>query len=134
MKSEVYSFGIVLWELLHGGRPWVGKSEIEIMRAIDRQERPPVTASDSLLRQLMEECWAHNAANAALRPSFAVVSQRLAVAVRTFATSQYKFEYDQLQARKATVQPHDLLLSVCDLINDYAQRHSLPPADALTFF
>ena len=79
----------------------------------------------------MEQCWAQEATD---RPSFADVSQRLATAVRTFATSRYKVEYEQLQARTAPLQPHELLTSVYDLINDYAQRHGLPAAQALTFF
>ena len=130
--SEVYSFGIVLWELLHGGRPWAGVAPLPLMMAVCMQrQRPPVTAADSLLRQLMEQCWAQEATD---RPSFADVSQRLATAVRTFATSRYKVEYEQLQARTAPLQPHELLTGVYDLINDYAQRHGLPAAQALTFF
>eukprot|EP00966_Prymnesium_polylepis_P023648 544384-Prymnesium_polylepis.1 len=40
-KSEVYSFAIVLWELLHGDKPWSGKNELFIMRQVcDRELRP----------------------------------------------------------------------------------------------
>ena len=131
MASEVYSFAIVLWELLQGDRPWAGKSELVIMRAVDRGERPPVTATDSLLRQLMEQCWAPEPAH---RPSFADVSTRLAAAARTFATSQYKAAYDQLQARAAPVEPHELLTSVYEVVAEHARRHSLSAADAHHFF
>ena len=90
-----------------------------------------MTLTDSLLRQLMEVCWAQEAAD---RPSFADVSQRLTAAMRTFATSRYKAEYEELQARSTPLQPHELLASVYDLIVDHARRHALTPADALSFF
>ena len=130
-KSEVYSFGIVLWELLHGERPWAGKSINAIGRAVDRGQRPVVTVGDSLLRQLMLDCWAPEPAD---RPTFANVAQRLATATRTFADSSYKVGYEQLVARPTPLQQHELLASAHDLIADYAQRHHLPAADALSYF
>ena len=47
------------------------------MRAVDRGQRPPVSVSDSQLRQLMERCWAHDPS---ARPTFDAVSSELAKA------------------------------------------------------
>jgi serine/threonine protein kinase len=77
-QSEVYSFAIIVWELLHGSRPWVGKTEMAIMRALDKGKRPEVkVGADGALCKLMLECWAQEPDE---RPSFAAVCRRLAAA------------------------------------------------------
>jgi len=62
--SEVYSYAIILWELLHGDVPWSGRNDIHIMAAVvsatPPNNRPPVTAADGVLRQLMQACWEHD--------------------------------------------------------------------------
>jgi hypothetical protein len=61
--------------MLHGGRAWAGKSETAIGRAVDRGERPPMSAAGAPeLRRLAQDCWAQVAAD---RPSFAEVVARL---------------------------------------------------------
>jgi hypothetical protein len=75
--SEVYAFAIIVWELLHGGQPWDGKASLAISRAVDRGERPAITAADGMLRQLMTECWLREPKQ---RPTFAAVEKRLALA------------------------------------------------------
>ena len=85
--SDVYSFAIVLWEMLTGLRPWtVDKHgqpfsflEVQVMRAVaDRGERPPLRdaagVGSPFLRELVRRSWAHDAAS---RPSFAQLLDEL---------------------------------------------------------
>ena len=128
--SEVYSFAIVLWELLHGGRPWDGQNIRRIALAVGRGERPLVTAPPSLLSRTMAQCWAQEPME---RPTFAALSRRLVAASRTFATSQYKALYVQ-QAAAPALQYRELINSVYSLVSECAQREGISAADARDFF
>mmetsp|Transcript_27367 Transcript_27367/g.87701 ORF Transcript_27367/g.87701 Transcript_27367/m.87701 type:complete len:103 (+) Transcript_27367:939-1247(+) len=77
-KADVYSFGVVLWEMLTRQEPFKGLHPMQIMRAIDRGERPlipPHVECVAEYRELISDCW-H--ADAARRPSFPQVLERLA--------------------------------------------------------
>jgi TolB-like protein/tetratricopeptide (TPR) repeat protein len=55
-RSDIFSFGLVLYELLSGKRPFTGTSMIEVMAAIVRDEPAPLNApaklSETVLRCL----------------------------------------------------------------------------------
>eukprot|EP00210_Caulerpa_lentillifera_P002045 g1960.t1 len=40
MKTDVYSFGMVLWEMVLGTEPFFGKSEVEVMLMVSSGKRP----------------------------------------------------------------------------------------------
>lgn len=40
MKTDVYSFGMVLWEMVLGTEPYFGKSEVEVMLMVSEGRRP----------------------------------------------------------------------------------------------
>jgi serine/threonine protein kinase len=76
-RSDVYSFGIVLWELLTRGEPFEQYDDYdEFLEAVcDRNERP--TIPDNCLpslRQLMEACWHPNPTS---RPEFEEINNQL---------------------------------------------------------
>ncbi|CAN0127106.1 unnamed protein product [Ectocarpus fasciculatus] len=60
--SDVYSFGIVVWEVLSGKAPWENVSGKELVRKVCYKcERPPLPASaPDDLAALAEACWAHS--------------------------------------------------------------------------
>lgn len=77
---DVYSFGILLWELCTGEKPFYGYSSGKHMQqVVIGGERPPMDAQHTSfwpnnLQWLIKHCW-HN--SPCLRPSFTVIKQTL---------------------------------------------------------
>ncbi|GMI22217.1 hypothetical protein TrCOL_g2995 [Triparma columacea] len=75
LKADVYAFGIIIWECLTQKRPWDGKTDGQIIKAIVKEQRPDV--SDDMnkdLRALMESCWSEDPKD---RPHFDEIVKRL---------------------------------------------------------
>ncbi|KAF7834794.1 putative serine/threonine-protein kinase [Senna tora] len=86
-KVDVFSFGIVLWEILTGEEPYANMHYGAIIGGIVNNTLRPTIPSycDSEWRTLMEQCWAPNPA---VRPSFTEIARRLRV--MSAAASQTK--------------------------------------------
>jgi serine/threonine protein kinase len=78
--SDVWSFGVVAWELLHGdgAQPWRGYSLVQLVAAAIAGERLAIPACPGCpaLPALVAECWARRPAE---RPSFADIARRVAL-------------------------------------------------------
>nr|POE95786.1 serine/threonine-protein kinase edr1 [Quercus suber] len=86
-KVDVFSFGIVLWEILTGEEPYANMHYGAIIGGIVSNTLRPTIPSycDPQWRMLMEQCWAPNPAT---RPSFTEITSRLRV--MSAAASQAK--------------------------------------------
>ncbi|CAN8312298.1 unnamed protein product [Cochlearia groenlandica] len=88
-KVDVFSFGIVLWEILTGEEPYANMHYGAIIGGIVNNTLRPTIPSycDSDWRILMEECWAPNPMS---RPSFTEVAGRLRVMSTAATCNQSK--------------------------------------------
>ncbi len=59
VRSDIFSFGLVLYEMLSGERAFSGNTNYAVMDAIVRKEPPPLQGSGLLVR-IVEQCLAKN--------------------------------------------------------------------------
>ncbi|XP_038073024.1 tyrosine-protein kinase SRK2-like [Patiria miniata] len=61
-KSDVFSFAVVVWELLTGKAPFPGASALDMIKAVVIERRRPEipTECPEPLRDLLTECWDHD--------------------------------------------------------------------------
>ncbi|KAG2483660.1 hypothetical protein HYH03_017463 [Edaphochlamys debaryana] len=78
--ADMYSYGILLWEMLAGRRPWEGRDHLEVARDVmGKRARPALDALRASrcpwrLEQLMAACWEHDPLR---RPAAAEVVKHL---------------------------------------------------------
>jgi len=79
-KSDIYSLGVIIWEMLVRKQPWTGQSFVRVMYLVtvakERLPLPQDARCPRQLRKLVEECWD---ADPQRRPSAAEVQKRLTV-------------------------------------------------------
>lgn len=76
-SSDVYSFGIVVWEVLSRKVPWAGISDIQdLYRLVFFQNERPVMPADAPidLADMARACWV---ADPSERPAFKTILARL---------------------------------------------------------
>ncbi|XVE70929.1 hypothetical protein DITRI_Ditri10aG0109200 [Diplodiscus trichospermus] len=75
-KCDVYSFGVILWELVTLRIPWKGLNPMQVVGAVGFQHRRLEIPEDvdPVVAQIIRECWQ---TEPHLRPSFAQLMSRL---------------------------------------------------------
>ncbi|KAL3346114.1 hypothetical protein AABB24_024854 [Solanum stoloniferum] len=74
-KVDVYSFSMILWELLTNSTPFKGRSNIMVAYATATKMRPSMDNIPSEIEPLLSSCWAEDPAE---RPEFEQISDFLA--------------------------------------------------------
>jgi tRNA A-37 threonylcarbamoyl transferase component Bud32 len=89
-KCDVYSFGIILWELATLRLPWSGMNPMQVVGAVGFQNRRLDIPKevDPLVARIIWECWQ---TDPNLRPSFA----QLAVALKPLQRLAIPSQFDQ---------------------------------------
>eukprot|EP00047_Mylnosiga_fluctuans_P005678 m.241988 g.241988 ORF g.241988 m.241988 type:complete len:379 (-) comp13946_c0_seq1:269-1405(-) len=77
--ADVYSFGIIMWEIASRSTPWPDidppNLAMKVLQRLEQGERPPIDPSWSPeLVSLMKQCWSFDAAQ---RPTFAQICSAL---------------------------------------------------------
>jgi serine/threonine protein kinase len=90
-SSDVYSFGIILWELLTQLDPYPGKSPANIMAGVMNDDlRPEIPSSTTTpIRELIESCWHSDPTQ---RPTFSQILENLNEQMRNTSSSSTNYD------------------------------------------
>ena len=95
-KSDVFSYGVIFWELLTRQEPWSGLNPMQVVGAVgfagNRLAIPRDAPEDA--RRVCAECWD---ANPSKRPSFLELQKRLKPMVQALLAKQQQQQQQQQQ-------------------------------------
>jgi len=73
-KSDIYSFAVIMWELMFYMEPWQGTRPMQVVFAVGSNNKRLPLPHNSPLNSLIEDCWQ---ADPEARPSFDEIYERL---------------------------------------------------------
>ena len=101
-KVDVYSFGIVLWELITGLLPFQNMTAVQAAFAVVNKSVRPVIPNDCLpvLSEIMTRCWD---TNAEVRPPFTEIVKMLENAETVILTTVRKARFRCCMTQPMTI-------------------------------
>lgn len=102
-KVDVYSFGIVLWELITGQLPFQNMTAVQAAFAVVNRGVRPTIPSDCLpaLSDIMTRCWD---GNPEVRPCFVEVVKLLEAAEIEIMTTARKARFRCCMSKPMTIE------------------------------
>jgi len=134
--SEVYSYSMVLWEILTGDKPWHRDAdgrpymEVNVMNlVVNRRKRPEMAAApggsstrSTALVALMRRCWTHTAKR---RPPFDAIVAQLKPLLPQRSGNQKKLENEVL---KLKAQVSSSMSDLREQVDLHVQSSGVPSA------
>lgn len=96
-QSDIYSYGVILWELLSGKRPYAGITEAEIPKRTLEGNRDSLTGIPEPCATLIKQCWSTEPTK---RPTLTQIIETLEkYAIEPSAEEHYNqgLQFDQLK-------------------------------------
>ena len=103
-RIDVYSFGIMVWELVYRAQPFAGVPPVKITKSVCSGERPPLNRSVPVpvrpeLKDIVQMCWSSDPKR---RPEFKQLALQLAVLTAGISTAVLEQKRDRLPALDRT--------------------------------
>ncbi|KAL4123799.1 hypothetical protein PRIC2_009645 [Phytophthora ramorum] len=88
-KADVYSFAVVLWEMLARDVPFKGQTPMQTAMAVAEQRMRPALPRNTppKIVELIEHCWNQNAAS---RPDFSAIVKVLPFVKQSLSKTEFK--------------------------------------------
>ncbi|XP_065175330.1 mitogen-activated protein kinase kinase kinase 7-like isoform X2 [Sycon ciliatum] len=122
-KCDVYSFGIILWEVLSGQKPFddIKKGAFAIMWAVHTGNRPKLIYSiPKILLTMITRCWDQDPT---VRPSFSALSKQLEYLIKYF-DGQEQISLDDDSQQEARAGPLDSEGALTQIHSSGSDAHS----------
>ncbi|KAI8018492.1 putative serine/threonine-protein kinase SIS8 [Camellia lanceoleosa] len=104
-KCDVYSFGVILWELCTLQQPWGGMNPMQVVGAVGFQHRRLDIPDDMdpAIADIIQKCWQ---TDPKLRPSFAEIMAALKPLQKTLTTAQVPKSRGPMRSSQKSTPSH----------------------------